>query len=114
MPPYCCKNIVFFNSKFKGRISVIIKLLSSNLNSHTEPLHISQDMHGFCKMGISIIRNARLAEVFFSHLTERSPGIMYFNAIREPVNTSWSVSSLIGSMKDSIANQLLKSRKWIL
>ena len=114
MPPYCCKNVVFFNSKFKGRISVIVKLLSGDLNSHAEPLHISQDVHGFCKMWISIIRHAGLAKVFFCHLTERSPWIMYFNAIREPVNTGGSISSFIGSVKDRVADQLLKSRKWIL
>ena len=91
-----------------------MKLLSSNLNAHAESLHISQDVHGFCKMRISIIGHAWLAEVFFGNLTERSPWIMYFNAIREPINANWCIGSFISSVKYRVADQLLKSRKGIL
>src|SRR5690349_708343 len=102
------KDMRSFDKKFERWISVALELTSCDLNADAEPLYISQIFQSFREVGVPIICDTRPAEVFAAHLPVRSPGILNLDPIIEPGHSNWCVGRLIGTMEDSVTDELLQ------
>ena len=94
-------------------MAFISKRSSSDGDSDAETLHETENPHRVRQIRISVIRDPAPAEIAGGHDPEWAAGTLNLDPVVEPTDPDRRVGSLISSVHDGVADDLLERRQWI-